>query len=498
VVNRPISPDVESTRVVKRVEEWLAECEGHENCLIRNSPRLPTRVIYVGHGSLDVRLYESKIGETGEYIALSYCWGGPQAVTTTREAIDRYTTGIDVSSLPQTIRDAIRTVRRLGFSYLWVDALCIIQDCPEDRAREILAMGDAYKNASLTIVAANNPTVTAGFLNPRPSPQTCTLPMLTPDGETGVISIIPKLYGSQPKEPLYTRAWALQEFLLSPRLLVFGTHEVTYQCATTPISPVLPSHRFYDPNWPCKRIGSVFERRSTYIPQNAEPDEMALRRRRIIWQSIIHDYTSRTLTVPEDKLPALAGIAKELESAWHDGYIAGMWRSDLFSWLLWRSDSNTPPSTTRTGAWRAPSWSWASVDGKITFHWTGRKINELSAKILDIDFSPHLNDESLGQKLVLEAVVMQLENVRGMREAEKERALRHVRVDDEEIEDDGALKFVLLGFNYLSAFGLIVKEILPDGGDREEGIFERVGMLCSRLPNDVERWSKKKMEIVIM
>jgi len=40
----------------------------------------------------------------------------------------------------------------------------------------------------------------------------------------------------------------------------------------------------------------------------------------------------------EDRLHALAGIARELEKAWSDGYIVGMWQSDLFSWLLWRRD----------------------------------------------------------------------------------------------------------------------------------------------------------------
>lgn len=498
VANKPFSTDVGSTRVVRRVKEWLAECEDeHQNCLISKSPRLPSRVIYVGHESQDIRLYESSPGETGKYIALSYCWGGPQTVTTTRDTLDRYTTRLDVSSLPQTICDAILTTRRLGFCYLWVDALCIVQDWAEDRTKEILSMGDVYKNAFLTIIAANNPTVTAGFLNSRPSPETCTLSFSTPDGETGAISLTPKLYGLQPKEPLYKRAWALQEFLLSPRLLVFGTYEATYQCNSA-ISPIIPNHRSYDPNWPCKRIESIFKRLPTYGSEKAEPDETALRHRRTIWQSIVHDYTTRTLTVPADRLPALAGISKELESAWQDRYIAGMWRSDLFSWLLWRSDSlTTAPLDT---AWRAPSWSWASVDGTITFHWTGGKISGLSAKILDIDSTPHLYNGCLGQKLILEAVIMQLDKVRGMREGDKRNAPKHIRdEDDENMEDDGTLKFVLLGFNYLSAFGLIVREVSKIvGGEEDDRIFERIGMLCSWLPKEVKWWPKRKRRVVIM
>lgn len=118
LVNEPISTDVESTHIMRSIEKWLVECEAHENCLTRNSPRLPSRVIYVGHEAQDVRLYETKEGETSEYVALSYCWGGPQAVTTTLATLELNTTSLDVSSLPQTIRDAILTTRRLRFSYL--------------------------------------------------------------------------------------------------------------------------------------------------------------------------------------------------------------------------------------------------------------------------------------------------------------------------------------------------------------------------------------------
>ncbi|CZR52863.1 uncharacterized protein PAC_02740 [Phialocephala subalpina] len=62
LVNAPFSTDIDSTHVMRRIEEWLAECEGHENCLTRNSSRLPSRVIYVGHDSQDLRTYESKKG----------------------------------------------------------------------------------------------------------------------------------------------------------------------------------------------------------------------------------------------------------------------------------------------------------------------------------------------------------------------------------------------------------------------------------------------------
>jgi hypothetical protein len=66
--------------------------------------------------------------------------------------------------LPQTIQDAISVTHRLGIRYLWVDALCIIQDNPIDKSTEINAVGANYKNATLTISAASAASVELGFL----------------------------------------------------------------------------------------------------------------------------------------------------------------------------------------------------------------------------------------------------------------------------------------------------------------------------------------------
>lgn len=481
------------------------ECEAHEKCPMRNSPLLPTRVIFVGESSEDVRLYKSKTGERGDYIALSYCWGGRQALTTTLETIDRNTKALDVSSLPRTLYDAVLTTRRMGFEYLWVDALCIIQDSNEDRTWEIGRMGDVYKNATLTIVAASSSTVAGGFLNPRPSPEDFLLPLATLNGDIGTISLTPKEYGLQPREPLYSRAWALQEFLLSPRLLIFGTREVIWQC-TELISPVLPSHRSYDPNWPCKRIPMM---QHAPVPQlispalTSKPDQLTLRTRCNIWQSIVQDYTSRNLTMPEDRLPALAGIARELENTWGDIYIAGMWRSDLLSWLLWRSEPKAVPAPSgeaqpKSVGWRAPSWSWASVDGVVTFHWCGGTELSLSAKIIYVDEQQQHIGAVPGQRLFLEASIVPLKNLQEVRDEYKGESLhRPLRVEDDEgIEDDGTLKFALLGFNYVSAFGLIVKQT-GDGKDKF-GTFVRVGMLCTWLPKEPSWWPKKKRRLIIM
>jgi len=72
-------------------------------------------------------------------------------VTTTKANLDEYMNAIPVDKLGLTIQDAIETTRRLGFRYIWVDALCIVQDDAEQTACEIKQMSSIYKNATAVI-----------------------------------------------------------------------------------------------------------------------------------------------------------------------------------------------------------------------------------------------------------------------------------------------------------------------------------------------------------
>ena len=85
-----------------------------------------------------------------------------------------------------------------------------------------------------------------------------------------------------------------------------------------------------------------------------------------LWYSIVSEYNVRQLTFPSDKLPAMAGIASRVQEITHDDYLAGHWRKELERSLFWDTitiDPRDPPA--RAAKYRAPSWSWASVDGKI-------------------------------------------------------------------------------------------------------------------------------------
>lgn len=81
-----------------------------------------------------------------------------------------------------------------------------------------------------------------------------------------------------------------------------------------------------------------------------------------LWGVLIEVYTTTSLTFPGDKLIAISGVAKKYRQDLNDEYIAGMWRKDLANWILWYVKPSPSP---RPQTYRAPSWSWASVDNEV-------------------------------------------------------------------------------------------------------------------------------------
>lgn len=96
------------------------------------------------------------------------------------------------------------------------------------------------------------------------------------------------------------------------------------------------------------------------------------------WYAMVENYTKRKLSHPSDKLPAISGLAEAFEEASGiTGYVAGLWEEDLIEGLLWSVASED--DTTSVVETRPPSWSWASVDGAITW-WTRSFLKDWSTK----------------------------------------------------------------------------------------------------------------------
>jgi hypothetical protein len=131
-------------------------------------PLLPIRVIDVDtHGQ--ARIIEMA-GIRANYRTLSYCWGqGKKLLCKKRSgSYEQFKQELPVDdSMPKTFRDALKVTRVLGYRFLWIDALCIVQDDPDDVRNEMAMMGDIYQQSALTIFAANGPDTDSGLFSKR-------------------------------------------------------------------------------------------------------------------------------------------------------------------------------------------------------------------------------------------------------------------------------------------------------------------------------------------
>jgi hypothetical protein len=172
---RPIADPLHPL-VLDKLDTWLKACDTtHTQCKdpFGLEEALPTRLIDLGslpervelvsensnwretfdRGSC--KLIESDADNREPCLALSYCWGKGLPLTTIRANLKKHTQegGIPFSEVPRTLQDAFFLVRYLGFRYIWVDCICIVQDDKADWQREAARMGDVYLNAYLAIAA---------------------------------------------------------------------------------------------------------------------------------------------------------------------------------------------------------------------------------------------------------------------------------------------------------------------------------------------------------
>lgn len=141
---------------------------------------------------------------------------------------------MDIANLPKTIVDAVVASRQMGIRYLWVDAFCIIQDSVEDKINEIGAMGDIYNKCTLTIAAVSASAVAEGFLKPKEK-VIARLPYTLGD-VVGQVEVSHQKVVDLWQETMFTRGWCLQEYLLSPRILLFTDTEVMWSCQSKDFS----------------------------------------------------------------------------------------------------------------------------------------------------------------------------------------------------------------------------------------------------------------------
>lgn len=407
---RPLVLDVAGQFAMSSARNWLRTCySDHTGCqrpIASLAPVLPSRVIdTLADNYPDCRLYQAKSGERAEYACLSYCWGGSQKVTLLRASEYALYQRIKLSHIGKTIQDAIQVSREMGLRYLWIDALCIIQDDDDDKLREIGKMKSVYRDATLVIVAACASTSNSGFLHSRQDPgyDICQVQVLVGEGEEpGILSVRQEIkshelgisHRDERREghPLDTRAWTMQECALATRMLVYSRYEVFWHCGTESIKPVLPSHASEVPNpldFPSVSAFRVHAILGKLIEAFRTGQEWL-----IPWFHLLSEYTRRDMTDPRDALHALAGIAEHVQNITGQCYLYGLWEEYIDIGLCWFSECEKLPLyeqafTDRTRV--APSWSWAGMRNyeSVTLKPTSKIVSKIT--ILEIPFLSHFS-----------------------------------------------------------------------------------------------------------
>lgn len=194
---------------------------------------MPTRVIDVGSNQSNmVRLCQPVTSVSTEWIALTHLWGSEMHYETTRANFESYMKGIDFLSLPATFRDAVTVTRALGFRYLWIDSLCIIQDSHEDKNHELMYMEDVYSRAYCVIAASCSTGHYSGFLKPRYDRDFVALQHSNADsaGTFYVCEMIDDFQTHVLDGALNRRAWVMQEHALARRTIFFTEYQVYWEC----------------------------------------------------------------------------------------------------------------------------------------------------------------------------------------------------------------------------------------------------------------------------
>jgi hypothetical protein len=338
---------------------WYRECmASHSVCAPPDPTFRPTRLIEINNEN-SVKLVITKNEDVHEpYVAFSHCWSKAKTLKLIQENLLQLQSWFSDPKLPTSYKEALLVCRSMGFRYIWIDSLYIIQDS-SDWQDEALIMKDVYRNSTMNLCA------TAAAENSGASFQSRDISLVAPlilndwmdDGDRTrrwCITNIQDMLNREIREsPLVSRAWVFQEQYLSRRILHMAESQFWWKCQEKSRCETHPAG-FPDP------FGSRVSPEISAESRNSVRSELL---RDMNWYKLVEGYTHCNLTFPTDKLVAFAGVAQDNRREFGgDQYVAGMWRSRMPLALCWKRDDRR---SYRTKEYTAPTWSWASMVGAI-------------------------------------------------------------------------------------------------------------------------------------
>lgn len=377
-----------SASTFDQISLWLSHCETHEICrswreISNISQTLPTRLLELtANQPPSVRLVDGNDMPQlhCRYATLSHCWGGKSPIQLLQRNLLSFRQNLSWFALPLTFRDAVIAALRLDIRYLWIDALCIIQDSQQDWAREAALMTHVYANGLVNISANASANSHGGlFREKSPSLGAFYLPKHKEDFPELEYVCFENTWDHDVEgrsSALSSRAWVVQERFLAPRIVHFGLKQVHWECLSITTSEELPAtmdndcgHRF--------RPKGVTAR---LFHHSARSSDKWFEKLHEIWQEWTRTYSRGRLTVASDKCIAISGLARafcHILGLSSSDYLCGLWRPRMLDYLMWKR------SLTAEGCLRrhipTPSWSWLSFPGPISWSTDGAG-NDLIAR----------------------------------------------------------------------------------------------------------------------
>jgi hypothetical protein len=226
--------------IIRLAKTWLSACrEQHEKCSWSAKGELPTRLVAVDRTGekkdLSVRLCHSdSLPRDTEYVSLSHCWGKVPFFTLTQDKLQQLERSIPMQQLPMAFQDAIRITYDLGFRYIWIDSLCIIQDSRDDWHKESVAMDRVYLNGVLNLAATGYRNGQEGLLR-FTEPREIMPPKIDCakfNSHSPKYSVFSSFDWNREvtRAPLNQRGWVCQEQVMASLYLFFSLLSAQFKC----------------------------------------------------------------------------------------------------------------------------------------------------------------------------------------------------------------------------------------------------------------------------
>ncbi|KAK8052489.1 hypothetical protein PG993_003874 [Apiospora rasikravindrae] len=379
---------------------WLSKClKEHRLCAENDDAARVVRPKRLLQLDDTISLVDSTVATGHDYVALSHCWGRQVLVPRLlKDTEAELRAGVGLSYLPQTFQHAVLITKKLGFRFLWIDSLCIIQDSAEDWRDQAEIMALVYNNSVLTIAALKSSGSHEGCFTDARNPlrlRPCVSDKLGVSvsswdfGRLWEVEVNSSGYGAS---PLHSRAWVVQERYSAPRTLLYGANGIYWECRCAQASEAHYCDVAWDDEANKKTWLQRLEIGSTDDAQQ-HSNGTATKKSAVVswkdhWIGLLKTYSSCQLTQSTDKIIAVTGLIKEIErrSKAKPRCILGLWDYDLPGMVLWyRTRDSAHFATDIIGRLdnNMPTWTWASVEGRCSYLVSGGEIEWQAAVSID-------------------------------------------------------------------------------------------------------------------